>query len=304
VSVAAEAADIRASLDAERAAGEPSLRDLLWRPGKVRRAVLLACALQAFQQVTGINAVLYFAADLFERAGVDRAAAATTLVIGNAALLVVGTLPGLYLVEVSGRRVLLLVGAAAMALCHLSIFLGQRFGIVALALFGMFAFTFTFSATWGPVVWVVQSEVIPLRARARGSALATLTNWVLNAVIGKCTPLVVEAIEGSTYTIFAACMLAALVFVFFALPETMGRSLESMESLFERAGDERPSAAKAAADGSAAAIENPVAAMAAKAAAESAALLTAVVVTPPATPAADRRERVALAAGGIAMTAR
>ena len=267
--------------------------------------MLLACALQALQQVTGINAVLYFAADLFERAGVDRAAAATTLVIGNAALLVVGTLPGLYLVEVSGRRVLLLVGAAAMALCHLSIFLGQRFGVVGLALFGMFAFTFSFSATWGPVVWVVQSEVIPLRARARGSALATLTNWALNAVIGKCTPLVVEAIEGSTYLIFASCMLVALVFVFFALPETMGRSLESMESLFERAGDETPAAVKAKAGDGPAAVENPVAAVAAKAAAESAALLTAVAVTPPvATPAADRRERVALAAGGIAMAAR
>jgi len=288
--VAAEAADIRSSLEAERAAGEASLGELLWRRGPVRRAVALACVLQALQQVTGINAVLYYAADLFERAGVSADVAATGLVIANAALLVLATLPGLYLVEVTGRRGLLLWGAAAMAIAHTIVYVGIEVGIVGLALTGVFSFTAIFSATWGPVVWVVQSEVLPMRARARGAAIATMVNWSLNAVIGKVTPLVLVKIEGYTYLIFAGFMVLAVAFVFFGVPETMGKSLESMEQLFVRPGD-----APSASAGAAVAKANPAAEMVAlvKVGAPPATPQTPAAVTPP----ADRRGRVALAAG-------
>ena len=230
---AAELAEIRATLLRERAAGEATWREVLCAPGKTRRSVLLACGLQLFQQLTGINAVLYYAADLFARIGVERTMASTTLVIGNAALLVVGTLPGLYLIEVAGRRALLLWGALAMAVCHACVCGCIEAGAGAGAVTFIFLFTIVFSATWGPTVWVVQGEVIPLRARAKGTAVATLVNWSINAVVGKVTPLVVERLGAYTYLIFACCMLVAWLFVFALLPETMGKSLEAIELLFD-----------------------------------------------------------------------
>ena len=166
--------------------------------------------------------------------------------------------------------------------------LGVKLGVAGLAITGIFAFTALFSATWGPCVWVVQSEIIPLRARARGSAIATLTNWVLNAVIGKVTPLVVNAIEGYTYVIFASFMGLAVIFVYVAVPETMGKSLEALEAMFERQSDEGVTVAV---------VQSPLQQVeAAKLLAPStpASPVAAAVATTP----DDRRGRVALASGG------
>ena len=224
-----------------------------------RRRLVLVCMLQFFQQFTGINVVLYFAADLFERSGVPKQQAATSLVVGNAALLILGTIPGMVLVDRPGvgRRLLLLVGAAAMAVCHVAVtgfvagadrYADGSAGGDALsysAVASMMAFTAWFSATWGPTVWIVQSEVLPLRVRAQGTALGTLVNWASNTVIGKCAPLLVEGAGAYSYLVFAGFCVAMFVYVWAAMPETAGVGLEAMDALFTSR--ESPSVAKGAA---------------------------------------------------------
>ena len=97
---------------------------------------------------------------------------------------------------------------------------------------GMYAFTVAFAATWGPVVWVYQNEVLPLRVRAIGTAIATLMNWCSNAIIGKIAPLLLEALGAYTYAIFAVICAAMTLFSIIYIPETRGLSLEAMEDLF------------------------------------------------------------------------
>jgi SP family sugar:H+ symporter-like MFS transporter len=141
--------------------------------------------------------ILYFAARLFERAGADATHAATSLVVGNAVLLVVGTLIAMRFIDRAGwgRRLLLLWGAAAMALCHFGVAVlvgladsaaegsSASTALSVLSVACMFLFTLAFSATWGPVVWVVQNEVLPLHVRAQGCALGTAVNWASNSVM-------------------------------------------------------------------------------------------------------------------------
>lgn len=232
-----EVEEIKSALAEEGAAGSSTWIELT--RGSTRKRVLIACILQFFQQWTGINFILYFAADLFARIGVDKDNSATTLVIINAALLIIGTLPGLYAIEVAGRRKLLVWGGIAMAVCHLAVcsFISaagdeQVPALAWAAVVAMFSFTFAFSATWGPVVWVVQSEILPLRARARGTAVATLVNWSMNTVIGKVTPLMANAIEQYTYAVFATMCVLMVAYVYLCVPETMGLSLEAMDTLF------------------------------------------------------------------------
>jgi MFS family permease len=162
-----------------------------------RKRTLLVAVLQFWQQWTGINVVLYFAARLFERAGADATHAATSLVVGNAVLLVVGTLISMRVIDRAGwgRRNLLLWGALAMAACHVGVAVlvgladGAAEGSAAstalsvLSVACMFLFTLAFSATWGPVAWVVQNEVLPLHVRAQGCALGTAVNWASNSVM-------------------------------------------------------------------------------------------------------------------------
>ena len=215
-----------------------------------RKRTLVVCLLQFFQQWSGINAILYFAAALFLRAGVGKDTAATTLVVCNSALLVVGTVPGMWAVdrESIGRRRLLLYGSAAMAACHCAIALlvssaqtaqagtPRADALSYAAVAAMMLFTFSFSATWGPVAWVVSSEVFDLDVRAQGVALGTLVNWASNAVIGKVVPLLVEAWGGNAFFLFFACCAASGAYVHACLPETTGVSLQDMGSLF---GEER-----------------------------------------------------------------
>jgi MFS family permease len=180
---------------------------------------------------------MYYAADLFERMGVAASTASTSLVILNSLVLVLATLPGLWLVERWGRVRLLVVGGWSMCACHVAVcvFVTLSERVPALswaAVVSMMSFTAAFSASWGPVVWVIQSEVFPLRARAKGTSLGTLSNWTACAVIGKIAPLLVEAYHQWVYLgLGVACALMA-VYSQKMVPETRSVPLERMASLF------------------------------------------------------------------------
>jgi sugar porter (SP) family MFS transporter len=227
---------IRESLMAERAVGTVHWLQL-FKDRDVRHQTRMVIILAVFQQLTGINVIMYYAADLFERMGVAASTASTSLVILNSLVLVLATLPGLWLVERWGRVRLLVVGGWSMCACHVAVcvFVTLSERVPALswaAVVSMMSFTAAFSASWGPVVWVIQSEVFPLRARAKGTSLGTLSNWTACAVIGKIAPLLVEAYHQWVYLgLGVACALMA-VYSQKMVPETRSVPLERMASLF------------------------------------------------------------------------
>jgi sugar porter (SP) family MFS transporter len=227
---------IRESLVAERKAGSVSLRQL-FTAGDLRHQARMVIILAVFQQLTGINVIMYYAADLFERMGVSASTASTSLVIVNSLVLVLATLPGLWLVERWGRVRLLVVGGWAMCVCHVAVcmFVTLSERVPALswaAVVSMMSFTAAFSATWGPVVWVIQSEVFPLRARAKGTSVGTLSNWTACAIVGKVAPLLVEAYHQWVYLGLGVCCAIMAVYSHSKVPETRGVPLERMTSLF------------------------------------------------------------------------
>jgi sugar porter (SP) family MFS transporter len=203
---------------------DPPGEKLSWR--RHRRPILLAILIAMFNQLAGINAVLYYLNDIFARAGSlspDRQA----VMIGIANL--VFTLAGMALIDRLGRKTLLLAGAAGMTLC-LAAAAGVLFGALdnALMLPALVGFIAFFATSQGAVIWVYISEIFPTPVRARGSALGASTHWLMNALIAGIFPILVAWSPGAPFVIFAAAMALQLVVVAAVFPETKGVDLDDM----------------------------------------------------------------------------
>ena len=225
---AAEAELARVTQALER---DPPGEKLSWR--RHRRPMTLAVLVAMFNQLAGINAVLYYLNDIFARAGSlspDRQA----VLIGLANL--VFTLVGMALIDRIGRKTLLLAGAAGMALC-LSVAAGVLFGALgnALMLPALVGFIAFFATSQGAVIWVYISEVFPTPVRARGSALGASTHWLMNALIAGAFPVLVAWSPGAPFVIFAAAMVLQFVVVAAIFPETRGVDLDAMAERMESA---------------------------------------------------------------------
>lgn len=203
---------------------DPPDEKLSWR--RHRRPMLLAILVAMFNQLAGINAVLYYLNDIFARAGSlspDRQA----VLIGLANL--VFTLLGMALIDRLGRKTLLMIGAVGMTLC-LATAAGVMFGalgngLMLPALVGFIAF---FATSQGAVIWVYISEVFPTPVRARGSALGAGTHWLMNALIASVFPVLVAWSPGAPFAIFAVAMIVQLIVVATFFPETRGVDLDEM----------------------------------------------------------------------------
>ncbi|HKX87635.1 MAG TPA: sugar porter family MFS transporter [Sphingopyxis sp.] len=204
---------------------DPPGERLSWR--RHRRPMLLAILVATFNQLAGINAVLYYLNDIFARAGSlspDRQA----VLIGIANL--VFTLVGMALIDRLGRKTLLLAGAAGMTLC-LAVAAAVLFGTLGTglmlpALVGFIAF---FATSQGAVIWVYISEIFPTPVRARGSALGASTHWLMNALIAGIFPVLVAWSPGAPFVIFAAAMGVQFIVVAAIFPETRGVDLDAMD---------------------------------------------------------------------------
>lgn len=204
---------------------------LSWR--RHRRPILLAILVAMFNQLAGINAVLYYLNDIFTRAGSlspDRQA----ILIGLANLIF--TLVGMALIDRLGRKTLLLIGAAGMTLC-LAVAAGVMFGAVdsGLMLPALIGFIAFFATSQGVVIWVYISEIFPTPVRARGSALGASTHWLMNALIAGVFPVLVAWSPGAPFAIFAAAMVVQFIVVAAVFPETRGVDLDEMALRIDRA---------------------------------------------------------------------
>jgi sugar porter (SP) family MFS transporter len=211
-----------------------SLAAMLATPA-ARLPLVVGVGLAVFQQVTGINTVIYYAPTIFQEAGLASNSAAILATVGVGVVNVLMTVVALLLMDHAGRRKLLLVGLAIMTLCLgilSAAFAGghsQTLGTmtaVALALYvGGFAIGL------GPVFWLLIAEIFPLAYRGRGMSVASMANWGSNLVVALLfLDLIRLLTPAGTFGAFALMTVGAFVFAWKYVPETSGRSLEQIES--------------------------------------------------------------------------
>jgi len=208
---------------------EGSFREL-FKPG-FRRPIVIAVVLAVFQQVTGINAILYYAPRIFESAGFGRMSAiGQSTVIGFANMIF--TVVAIVLADRVGRRPLLLVATGGMGVSL--VLLGAAFKFQFLPpsalLFVILLYIAFFASAMGPLVWVVMAEIFPIRMRGAAMGLATLILWFADFVVTLSFPVISDKLNASAaFWLYAVMCALDLVFMIFYLPETKGKSLEEIE---------------------------------------------------------------------------
>ena len=216
--------DIAESLHEESvSASEPLFQRKYGRP------IALAVMVASFNQLAGINALIYYTADIFKMAGAARTSALLQSVIIGLTNLVF-TMIAMSVIDRFGRKRLLLVGALGLAAClgvtAWAFHNGIGGTLVLASLIGYIAF---FAFSQGSVIWVYISEIFPNRVRARGQALGSFTHWFWAAVVSWTFPVIAERSGASAFGFFAAMMLLQFVLVLLLLPETKGISLEQIQ---------------------------------------------------------------------------
>ncbi len=200
---------------------------------RYRKPVFLAITIGMFNQLAGINAILYYLNDIFERAGFARVSSDVQAVAVGLTNLVF-TMVAMSVIDRVGRKKLLLTGAVGTGVCLAgvaAVFATGRHGDYLVWLLMAYIAFFAFSQ--GAVIWVYISEVFPNQVRAKGQGLGSFTHWIMNALISAVFP-VMAASSGAIPFVFFACMMAAqFAVVWLWYPETKGITLEAMERRLE-----------------------------------------------------------------------
>ncbi len=195
-----------------------------------RKPVMLAVLFAIFNQVSGINAIIYYAPRIFEMAGLGKDSALLSSA-GIGLINLIATLTGLTLIDKYGRKMLMYVGSfgliLSLGLVANAFFSGGMGMSVPIYLFMYIAF---FAFSQGAVIWVFISEIFPNEVRAYGQALGSFTHWLMAAIIAFTFPYIAETFGGGiTFSFFAVMMVLQLLFVWKIMPETKGTFLEGVE---------------------------------------------------------------------------
>ncbi|CCH58927.1 hypothetical protein TBLA_0B00840 [Henningerozyma blattae CBS 6284] len=236
--------EIQAAVEKERFVGTASWKDLLDTQHKILQRVVMGIMILALQQLTGCNYFFYYGTTIFKAVGLEDGFE-TAIVFGVVNFF--STFCALFLVDRFGRRTCLLWGAAGMTCCMV-VFAsvgvtrlwphGKKAGIVSkgagncMIVFSCF-FIFCFATSWAPIAFVIISESFPLRVKAKGMALATVSNQMWNFCIGFFTPFISGSINFAYGYVFMGCLVFAWFYVFFFVPETKGLVLEEVDVMWQ-----------------------------------------------------------------------
>lgn len=197
--------------------------------------IAIGLVLSAFQQFSGINAVVYFAPKIFSEAGFSSSKDTlyATLLVGI--VNVIATFLTIFFIDRYGRRKLLLVSQSGVLATLLILILGfatENQFIDLISVGGVVLFVFLYSLGLGPIVWVLISEIFPLSVRAKALSLCTFVSWLSNYLVVLTFPQLLSSIGNAwTFSIYGILSLVALLFYVWNIPETKGKSLEELEKL-------------------------------------------------------------------------
>jgi SP family xylose:H+ symportor-like MFS transporter len=229
-----EITEIRASLSEHHSGKLLSFGALL---------IFIGIMLSVFQQFIGINVVLYYAPEIFKNVGFDtNASLFQTIIVG--AVNLIFTVVAILTVDKLGRKPLQIIGALVMAVAMFA--LGGAFALQikgVMALLCMLLYIAGFAVSWGPVVWVLLSEIFPNQVRGKAMAVAVAAQWIANFIVSWTFPILNDNPyllntfhHGFAYWIYGVMSLLAALFMWKLVPETKGRTLEEMEKLWLKPG--------------------------------------------------------------------
>jgi len=227
---AAELAEIEQIARADQQQGSSSA---LFGP-TIRPALIVGIGLFFLQQLSGINAVIYYAPVVFKEAGFGSSSTQILATVGIGIVNVLMTVVGMFLIDRIGRRNLLMIGFAGTALSLGMIAIAaatDAASLDVLAMVGLVLYIAAFAASIGPLPWVMMSEIFPLSVRGIGMSVASLTNWGFNFIVVFSFPLLVSSLGlGGVFAIYAVVCAAGIVFTLRLVPETSGVPLEDIEA--------------------------------------------------------------------------
>ncbi|WP_010664370.1 D-xylose transporter XylE [Marinilabilia salmonicolor] len=199
-----------------------------------KTVIVVGILLSIFQQFVGINVALYYAPRIFESMGAAKDASMMQTVIMGL-VNVVFTVVAIFTVDKWGRKPLLIVGSSGMAIGMFAIAGLAYFDVIGIStLVFMIVYTASFMMSWGPITWVLISEIFPNRIRGKAVAIAVAAQWSANYLISSTYPAMMEFSGAMTYSVYGIMSVLSLIFVWKFVPETKGRTLEDMEEIWEK----------------------------------------------------------------------
>lgn len=227
--------------DLESSSGKASLGDLV-KVRANRTALTICLSLMFFQQVSGINAIIFYTVPIFKSAGSNIDASICAIIVGVVQVLM--TFGSTLLIEKAGRRILLLQSSIVMGIClatvgiffHLKAAETDVTSIGWLPLASLVLFIISFSLGFGPIPWMMMGELFAPEVKGIASSIAVMVNWTLVFIVTKCFGLMNEELGSDvTFWIFAGCMAVGTLFVAIKVPETKGKSSAEIQAML--AGD-------------------------------------------------------------------
>ncbi|XP_028781598.1 sugar transporter ERD6-like 6 [Neltuma alba] len=203
--------------------------------------LMVGIGLLVLQQLSGINGVLFYSSTIFQNAGISSSNVAT---FGLGAIQVIATGIATWLVDKSGRRLLLIISSSSMTVSLILVsvafylkgvvpedsHLYSNLGILSVV--GLVAMVIGFSLGLGPIPWVIMSEILPINIKGLAGSVATLANWLISFLITMTANLLLTWSSGGTFTVYAAVSAFTVAFAAIWVPETKGRTLEEIQSSF------------------------------------------------------------------------
>ncbi|MDR2119941.1 MAG: D-xylose transporter XylE [Tannerella sp.] len=195
--------------------------------------IVIGILLSVFQQAIGINAVLYYAPRIFEGAGAGGGGMVQTVIMG--VVNITFTLVAIFTVDRFGRKPLLLIGSVGMACGAFAVALSDHFGLQGLVpVISVIAYAAFFMMSWGPICWVLISEIFPNTIRGQAVAIAVAFQWIFNYIVSSTFPALYTFSPMVAYGLYGVICLIAAVFVLKWVPETKGRTLEDMTRFWRK----------------------------------------------------------------------
>ena len=195
--------------------------------------IVIGIMLSVFQQAIGINAVLYYAPRIFESAGAEGGGMMQTVIMGI--VNIVFTLVAIFTVDRFGRKPLLIIGSIGMAVGAFAVAMCDSMGIKGiLPVFSVIVYAAFFMMSWGPICWVLISELFPNTIRGKAVAIAVAFQWIFNYIVSSTFPALYDFSPMFAYSLYGIICVAAAFFVWRWVPETKGKTLEDMSKLWRK----------------------------------------------------------------------